>query len=204
MRKLLLVAAAVMVATAACTPGSTDDSGRPLGGSHTQTRKLVNQPSGAPSGSAREALIERADRAYPADSFSGVTADGSDLRIHRVPVPRVAEFDASLRRQHPELRLVFVDAPHARATLDGVAGRSRRPSGYSPPTIRSASTATSMSSSPRPAASRRILARSREPASGVARSAGTAGRISKPGVIRLRCHCVLRRCLHRHGTSPCS
>lgn len=129
-RKLLLVAAAVVVATAACTPGSTDDSGHPLGGSHAQTRKLVNQPSGAPSGSAREALIDRADRAYPADSFSGVTADGSAFRIHRVPVPRVAEFDASLRRQHPELQLVFADAPHARATLDAVAASILRDISY--------------------------------------------------------------------------
>jgi hypothetical protein len=130
MRKLLLVAAAVTVVAAACAPGSTEDSGHPLGGSHTETRKLVNQPSWAPGGPGRDALIDRADQAYPADSFSGVTADGSAFRIHRVPVPWVAEFDASLRRQHPELQLVFADAPHARATLDEVAASILRDISY--------------------------------------------------------------------------
>ncbi|MDG4782514.1 hypothetical protein O7614_22910 [Micromonospora sp. WMMD961] len=65
-------------------------------------------------------LIRDAERAYPANSYAGLTADGATFVVHRVPVSQVDKLGAALRGRHPGLQLAFADARHPRIVLNQV------------------------------------------------------------------------------------
>jgi hypothetical protein len=129
-QRFLLVTASLLVAVAACAHAPAGDSGNSPNEARGQSKEIVSQPSAKTGESSREILIQHAEQAYPPESYAGITANGSALLIHRVPVERVREFDETLRRQHSELQLSFVDALHARAALNEVAASVKNDLAY--------------------------------------------------------------------------
>ncbi|MEU5552502.1 hypothetical protein ABZ738_22255 [Micromonospora sp. NPDC047793] len=117
----LVAAASFLAATAGCAGSEANDLGQPAGPNPAQTRELLTTPSTASGDTPRDLLSRDAERTYPTNSYSGMSADGAALVIHRVPVPRVDELDTGLRLRHPEIQLAFADAQHPRTVLNEVS-----------------------------------------------------------------------------------
>lgn len=127
-QKILLVAASILAATAGCAQQPAGDAAQPAPPVPTTThsRHLATGPAAVPGDSRRETLIRDAERAYPTNSYAGLTVDGVTFVVHRVPLSQVEQIDAALRSRHPELQLTFADARHARTVLNQVTEKIKK------------------------------------------------------------------------------
>lgn len=111
LQRISLVAAGILATVTGCTEAAADDFGQPTGSTTAHARDLLPMTSTSSGDAPRDLLIRDIEQTYPTNSYYGVSADGGVLLIHRGRVPLVDDLDAGLRLRHPEVPLIFTDAP---------------------------------------------------------------------------------------------